>query len=71
MQENNKKLSMDMKQKYYDNMKNNKGYTKGVFDSTTKYKVLATREGSYYSPETCYFAFVGELPLGTHYVDCE
>lgn len=52
-------------------MKNNKGYIKGVFDSTTKYKVLATREGSYYNPETCYFAFVGELPIGTHYVDCE
>lgn len=71
MQENNKKLSMDMKQKYYDNIKNNKGYTKGVFDSTTKYKVLATREGSYYSPETCYFAYISELPFGTCYVDSE
>lgn len=58
-------------QKYYSNMMNNKCYTKGVKDSTTKHKVLATRIENYFNPDDCYFAYVGELPFGTCYVDAE
>ena len=57
--------------KYYENMMNNKCYTRGIFDSNTKNKVLATKKGNYFSPENCYFAFIHELPAGTCYVDAE
>ena len=57
--------------KYYDNMKNNKCQTKGVNDSTTKHKVLATKRENYFNPDDCYFAYVKELPFGTCYVDAE
>lgn len=57
--------------KFYDNMMNNKCFTKGIKDSTTKCKVLATRNANYFGPDDCYFAYVSELPFGTCYVDSE
>lgn len=57
--------------KFWENMMNSKCYTKGVKDSKTKHKVLATKQENYFSPETCYFAYVNELPFGTCYVDAE
>lgn len=56
---------------YYNNMVKSKCYTRGVFDSTTKLKVLATKRENYFNPDDCYFAYVDDLPLGTCYVDCE
>lgn len=57
--------------KFYENMVGNKVYTKGVKDSKTKQKVLATRHENCFSPDTCYFAYINELPFGTCYVDAE
>lgn len=57
--------------KYYKNMMTNKCYTKGINDSTTKRKVLATKRENYFNPDNCYFAYVNELPVGTCYVDSE
>lgn len=57
--------------KFYNNMMNNKCFTKGTKDSTTKRKVLATRNENHFGPDDCYFAYVSELPFGTCYVDSE
>lgn len=57
--------------KFYNNMMNGKCFTKGIKDSTTKQKVLATKKENYFSPEHCYLAYVNELPYGTCYVDAE
>lgn len=61
----------DKMRKYWENMMSNKCYTKGIFDSNTKSKVLATRVENYFGPDSCYFDFVKNLPSGTCYVDCE
>lgn len=66
-----KKDLNEMSSNCYDNIMNNRVFTKGVKDSSVKYKVLATREGNYFSPETCYFAYIKDLPFGTCYVDSE
>lgn len=58
-------------EKFYSNMRNGKCFTKGIKDSTTKQKVLATKKENYFSPDDCYFAYVNELPYGTCYVDAE
>jgi hypothetical protein len=57
--------------KYWENMMKGKCYTKGVRDSKTKYKVMATRKENYFGPDYCYFDYVYLLPFGTCYVDCE
>lgn len=57
--------------KYGENLMARRCYMKGDFDSKTKQLVLATCEGSYFTPERCYFAYVHQLPYGTCYVDCE
>ena len=57
--------------KYWDNMINGRCYTKGVRDSKTKNKVLATRKENYFGPDCCYFDYVRNLPFGTCYVDGE
>jgi hypothetical protein len=56
---------------YYENMMKNKCYTRGIDDSKTKSKVLATKRENYFNPDDCYFAYVSELPFGTCYVDSE
>jgi hypothetical protein len=57
--------------KYYENMMNNKCYTKGINDSKTRHKVLATKNKNYFNPDDCYFAYINELSNGTCYVDAE
>lgn len=57
--------------KFYENMMKNKCFIKGVEDSTSKRKVLATKNNNHFSPDDCYFAYVNELPFGTCYVDSE
>lgn len=65
------KKGKDRSIKYWTNMMNNKCYTKGVNDSKTKQRVLATRKENHFNPDDCYFAYVNELPFGTCYVDAE
>lgn len=57
--------------KYWENMKLNKLYIKGVNDSMTENRVLATMRENYFNPDDCYFAYVNDLPFGTCYVDAE
>lgn len=57
--------------KFYENMMNNKCFTKGIKDSKSKRKVLATKNKNNFGPDDCYFAYVSELPFGTCYVDSE
>ena len=64
-------LKKDNASNFYKNMMSGKCFTKGINDSTTKQKVLATKKENYFSPDDCYFAYVCELPYGTCYVDAE
>ena len=57
--------------RYYDNMLSDRYYVKGVRDSTTSQRVLASRSGNYFSPDVCYMDYVKNLPDWTYYVDCE
>lgn len=66
------KVKNDPAYKYWKNMMSGNFYKKGERDSNTKRKVLAVREGyNTFGPDTCYFDFVDNLPVGVFYVDGE
>ena len=54
----------------WKNLMDGKYFVKGVHDSNTKEKVLATKT-NIFCPHDCYFAFVKDLPKGTAYVETD
>lgn len=46
-------------------------YIKGQHDSLTKKKVMASRDGNYFGPNTIFFDFKENLAIGTYYIDQE
>jgi len=57
--------------RFWMNMVLGKCYVKGECDSEVEYPVMASKNGSHFGPDDCFFATVASLPNGTHYVDCE
>ena len=56
---------------YWSNLTNGKIYIKGAQDSTTKYTVMASKQGNHFISGAVYWSEVSRLPPGTYYVDCD
>jgi hypothetical protein len=60
----------DLKQ-LWTNMRNGIYYVRGIHDSTTTKRVIASRDGNYFGPDVCFIDYKENLPKGTYYIDCE
>lgn len=55
----------------WNNMNNGIYFIRGEIESTTTKKVLASRQGNYFGPNTCFWDYKEKLAKGTYYIDCE
>ena len=56
--------------KYFVNMSEGRFHVKGSNDGNTTERVLASKE-SHFTPNTCFFDYVDNLPDGTYYVSVD